>query len=200
MDEPKARTNEWDAGALLFLRDGSLVAQGPGQEGPVDAGAADARAMVEAQWPAVYRLCYRLCGNAHDAEELAQETFLKALEKWHQFQTGTNLRAWLFRIATNSFITSKRRAKVQALGDAMNDLPANSAPMEAGLVQGEVAKHVEAAILRLSETQRAVFVLRTNDELPFAEISAIIGITETTVRWHMSQARQQLIKLLEGKL
>lgn len=193
-------TNESGVGALLYLRDGSLVAQGLGQPEPADAGAADARAMVEAQWTAVYRLSYRLCGNAHDAEELAQETFLKALEKWHQFQPGTNLRGWLFRIATNAFLTSKRRAKLQPLGDAMNDLPGTSPPTDRGLEQSELAKNVQAAILRLSETQRAVFVLRTNEELPFAEISAVLGITETTVRWHMSQARQGLIKLLEGKL
>ena len=81
------------------------------------AGAGDARApdhfaqVVEAHWPAVYRLLYSLCGNAHDSEDLAQETFLRAMRRWDSFRSGTNLRAWLLRIATNAYFDLRRKKK-----------------------------------------------------------------------------------------
>ena len=156
--------------------------------------------LVQEHWAEVYRLVHRLCGNVHDAEELTQETFVKALEKWHQFQPGTNIKGWLFRIATNAFLTSRRRARSSPMGDAMYEVPGENPPADSGLVRGELSQSLQAAIFRLSETQRAVFVLRGAEELSFAEISGMLGITETTVRWHMSQARQQLLKLLEGRL
>lgn len=171
------------------------MTQGLEQSDPMDR-----LALVKEHWPEVYRLCYRLSGNAHDAEEITQESFLRALEKWHRFEPGTNLRAWLFRIATNAFLTIKRRARTTPMGDAMYEVAGNQGQVEAGITQGELSNQLQAAILRLSDTQRTVFVLRATEDVPFSEISAILGITETTVRWHMSQARQQLVKLLEGKL
>jgi RNA polymerase sigma-70 factor (ECF subfamily) len=67
------------------------------------AGPRDFAALVEAHWSAVYRLVYSLCNDAHDSEDLTQETFLRAMRRWDSFAHGTNLRAWLLRIATNAF-------------------------------------------------------------------------------------------------
>ena len=79
----------------------------------------DRTVLVKEHWAPVYRLCYRLSGNAHDAEEFTQDTFLRALEKWHRFEAGTNLRAWLFHLSTNASLTSQRQARTTPMGSAM---------------------------------------------------------------------------------
>jgi RNA polymerase sigma-70 factor (ECF subfamily) len=154
-------------------------------------------ALVEQHWDSVYRLVYHLCGNLHDAQDLAQETFAKAIAARGSFKTGTNLKAWLLRIASNSFLDLRRKKKTT-----------RAAPMEAepaitfpdGVQNTELMQMLTAAIQQLDDTQRTVFLLRTSDDLSFREISQILETTEETARWHMLQARRQLMKYLEGKL
>ena len=61
-------------------------------------------AMVRGHWDAVFRLLRSLCGNVHDTEDLAQETFLRAWKQIHSFTPGTMMRSWLFKIASNAFL------------------------------------------------------------------------------------------------
>jgi RNA polymerase sigma factor (sigma-70 family) len=153
--------------------------------------------MVDQHWESVYRLTYHLCGNVHDAQDLAQETFTKAIAARASFKPGTNLRAWLHRIASNAFLDLRRRKKT-----------AKTAPMEAeppvelpDRVQGdELMQMLTHAIQQLDDTQRAIFLLRTQDDLSFREIAEICQTTEETARWHMLQARRKLMKQLEGKV
>jgi RNA polymerase sigma-70 factor, ECF subfamily len=164
--------------------------------------------MVKEHWSGVYCLMYRLCGNVHDAEELTQDVFLRAMEKWEQFQAGTNLRAWLARIGTNAFLDRKRRKRALSLEEAGGPMGAAgiepAAPEGEGgaavVEQGELAEQLHRAMKKLTEMQRAVFLLRTTEDMTFGEIAQVIGTTEATARWHMLQARQQLVRLLEGKL
>ena len=79
-------------------------------------------AVVEAHWTAVYRLLYSLTGNPHDSEDLAQETFLRALRRWDSFKQGTNLRAWLLRIGTNAFFDIKRKKRTLKIGFLPEDV------------------------------------------------------------------------------
>jgi RNA polymerase sigma-70 factor (ECF subfamily) len=154
-------------------------------------------ALVEQHWDSVYRLVYHLCGNLHDAQDLAQETFVKAIAGRNSFKLGTNLKAWLLRIASNSFLDLRRKKKT-----------ARAAPLEVepavifpdGVQNTELMQMLSTAIQQLDDTQRTVFLLRTHDDLSFREISLIIQTTEDTARWHMLQARRQLMKQLEGKL
>lgn len=74
-------------------------------------GGLSPEALVEQHWEPVYRLVYHLCGNLHDAQDLAQETFLKAMAAAGSFKAGSNLRAWLLRIASNAFLDMRRRRK-----------------------------------------------------------------------------------------
>jgi RNA polymerase sigma-70 factor (ECF subfamily) len=142
---------------------------------------------------------YRLTANAHDAEELTQEAFLRAMQKLDQYQAGTNMRGWLLRIATNMFLDGKRRARPKT-GDMSADVAAPPERAGANLERMELSRQLQGALLQLPETQRTVFLLRSTEEMAFREISEMIGTTEATARWHMLQARQQLVKLLEGKI
>jgi RNA polymerase sigma-70 factor (ECF subfamily) len=169
----------------------------------------DAARWVAEHWDAIYNLLYRLTSaHAHDTEDLAQETFLRAMERYGSFKPGTNLRAWLMRIATNAFLDRQRRRKVMKLAPMPEDelappaatvAGAASAPGQ-GLEAREAHASVERAIAELPETQRVIFVLRTLEELSFREIAQTLGTTEETARWHMMQARRQLLTKLDGKV
>jgi len=156
--------------------------------------------IVEQHWNAVYRLLYRMSGSAHDAEDLTQETFLRAFERRDSFRPGTNMRAWLMRIASNALFDLHRRrrtARAVPLEDGQaRAAPATAAPAETAELGGLLA----AAIARLPETPRLVFLMRSLEELSFRDIAGAIGTTEETARWHMLQARRQLLAMLDGKL
>lgn len=153
--------------------------------------------LVDRHWESVYRLVYHLSGNLHDAHDLAQDAFLKAMTARGSFKIGTNLRAWLLRIASNGFLDLRRRNK------AARAMPMTSEPAATprdGAVDGELMQTIEGAIGRLDDTQRAVFMLRTQDDLSFREIADVLATTEETARWHMLQARRRLMKDLDGKV
>ncbi len=159
-------------------------------------------------WDVVYQLLSRLTGNRHDAEDLSQETFLKAIERYDSFQAGTNLRAWLLRIATNAFLDRQRRRKVLRMTAMPDDDVAPPPPRSdtvatapgRGLEVRETHEAVLAAIGSLPDTPRVVFLLRVEQDMSFREIAELIGTSEETARWHMMQARKQLLARLEGKL
>jgi RNA polymerase sigma-70 factor (ECF subfamily) len=159
---------------------------------------ADTRALVSAwvtaHWDDVFGLLYRLSGGSrHESEDLAQDTFLRAAQRRTSFTPGTNLRAWLMRIATNAFLDARRRPMVTKA----EPLPEGDEPIADGLgparlTQGrELGEALEAALAELPATARVVFLLRTREEKSFREIAEAIGSTEETARWHMLQARRR---------
>lgn len=157
-------------------------------------------AVVAQHWAPVHRLLYRLAGNSHDADDLAQETFLRALDRYESFRADTNLRAWLMRIASNAFFDVQRRRKtaraVSLEGDPEYPDAAQAGPAE----RAELGDLLAAALVRLTDTQRAVFLLRSQAEFSFREIAEAIGVTEETARWHMLTARRQLMAMLDGRI
>ena len=160
----------------------------------------DRTAIVGEHWYCVYRHVFRLCGNSHDAEELTQEAFLRAFLRFDQFSCGSNLRGWLLRIATNAFLDTKRRPRRERHESEAAGMAGGEPPASTILERNELAGQVQQALLQLTETQRAVFVLRVVEEMPFSDIAESVGTSEATARWHMLRARQQLLKLLGGVL
>src|SRR5947207_1850416 len=77
--------------------------------------------VVEAHWTTVYRLLQAMTGNAHDTEDLTQETFLRALKRFDTFKQGTNLRAWLLRIASNAFFDLSRKRQTLKISSLTTD-------------------------------------------------------------------------------
>ncbi len=108
----------------------------------------EAAALVREHWFAVYGLLYRLSANTHDAEELCQDTFIKALKNLNQFEPGTSLRSWLLRIATNHFLDFKRKHRPFSSENALFDLAAKNTEVETHLAQSELGKQLNAAIER----------------------------------------------------
>ncbi len=156
--------------------------------------------VVEQHWDAVYRLLYHLSGNRHDAEDLAQETFLRAINRQDSFRAGTNRRAWLLRIASNAFFDVQRKRKTAKAVPLGEDLPQAAAPPAGPAETAELGVLLAAALAHLSQVQRAVFLLRSVEALSFREIADILDLREETARWHMMHARRQLLERLEGRI
>jgi RNA polymerase sigma factor (sigma-70 family) len=156
------------------------------------------KAAVEVHWTAVYRLLYSMTGNPHDSEDLAQETFLRALRRWDSFKRGTNLRAWLLRIASNAFFDVRRKRQILKMNPLPDELSNADSSADLRLEVKEQADLIRAALEDLTELTRLVFHLRVTEDLSFKEIAKLADITEVAARQHMHQARTKLLKRFGG--
>lgn len=151
--------------------------------------------LVEHYWDRLYRWIYHLTRDCHTAEDLVQESFLKAFAGLKKFQAGTNFSAWLFRIAHNNF-ANHCRASAREREALPEDLPdQRQGPLEES-VSAEELRNVAQAIQRLPSEFRAALLLRIEEDLSFREIAEVLGLTEETARWRVFKARQKLLSLL----
>ena len=145
----------------------------------------------------IISLISRMTGDRALAEDLAQETFVKAFRSLAAFDTTRRLSSWLFRIAHNTAIDAMRRARppqvpfetVLTAGDAPDEPPD---PVE----RRELGHALEAALDALRPDQRAAIVLRYENGLSFDEIGTILGVPEVTARSHVHRARKEMARLL----
>lgn len=151
--------------------------------------------LVERYWDRLYRWLYHLTHDRHAAEDLAQETFLKALKGLATFRTGSNFQAWLFRIAHNSFVNQKRSARRQRQ-PFPEQLSAHGEGPAALAAQRETLLVLARAVGRLPTDFRAAFLLRVEEGLSFRQIADVLGLTEETARWRVFKARQKLMEVL----
>jgi len=149
----------------------------------------------------LHNLARYLTGNGHDAEDLVQETYARALKGAGQFTPGTNLKAWLFRILRNTFISLyRRRRNDPTVGglDTIEPFAQTSADenwlrndMELDRVRGIVAEDIEKALMTLSEEARTVILLDL-EGLTEVEASQVIGCPVGTVKSRLARARAAL--------
>ena len=155
--------------------------------------------LVTRYWDRLYRWLYQLSRDVHQAEDLTQDSFLRAFAALASFRLGSNFRAWLFRIAHNSFINAQRAGKKrrQTMPDDMPDGAAG--PVDATMSR-ETMELLMVAVHRLPGDFRSALLLRVEQELSFREIADILGITEETARWRVFKARQKLLGTLSPEL
>jgi RNA polymerase sigma-70 factor (ECF subfamily) len=152
-------------------------------------------ALVEAYWARLFRWLYHLTGDRHQAEDLAQETFLKAFKHLGRFRAGTNFRAWLFRIAHNSFANQHRATRKRC--PLPDDLPSpQHGPVEQ-VVGQETLADLAGAVAKLPTDFRSALLLRVEEGLSFRQIAAVLDTTEETARWRVFKARQKLLEQLQ---
>lgn len=162
-------------------------------------------AMTKPHLDALYRTARRMTGDAQTAEDVVQETCLKAYRGLDGFQPGTNYGAWLFRILTNTCIDWRRRRGIgetvdlHALPDAVLAGDVGSATLdrrepdpEANLLVAEFRRDVMCAVGRLSPELRMVVLLAVFEEYSYAEIAEVVGCPIGTVRSRLNRGRQQL--------
>lgn len=156
--------------------------------------------LVERYWDRLYRWLYHLTRDRHAAEDLTQETFLKALAAIRSFRPGSNFRAWVFRIGHNNFVNQKRADR-----RTKHPLPEDAAGAEVGS-PGDAAENREAlevvgkAVAALPPDFRSALMLRVEEGLSFREVARVLGTTEETARWRVFKARQKLMKVLSPEL
>jgi RNA polymerase sigma-70 factor (ECF subfamily) len=151
-------------------------------------------ALVERYWERLYRWLYRLTRDRHRAEDLTQDSFLKALGNLERFEAGTNFGAWLFRIGHNNYVNSCRRTgRRQAL---LDELPDTTADPSALAENREALRELGRALDRLPTEFRAALLLRAEEGLSFKEIAEVLELTEETARWRVFKARKKLLALL----
>ena len=153
---------------------------------------------------ALYSTARRLTRNPAEAEDLVQDTYVKAFRHRGRFRAGTNLRAWLFAILHNTFLNDIRRRKgspVEADGDASREadrFPAPGPSPEESLLARATAGEVDAALAALPESFREAVWLRDVQELSYAEIAEILQVPQGTVMSRIARGRRLLHDRLAG--
>lgn len=162
--------------------------------------------LVERHGRALFRLAYRMTGNEHDAEDVVQEAFLKAFRRLDQFEVRAHFGSWLYRIAANcayDALRSRARREERTLdeqredGDPMASVAAEQPAPDRLVFSGQVQKRVQAAMVRLSERERAAFVLRHFEQLTTREIGEALGLDEAAVKHSVFRAVRKLRQALE---
>jgi RNA polymerase sigma-70 factor, ECF subfamily len=150
-------------------------------------------AALEAHRPWLTRFARRLCRSAADADDLVQETFFLALRSSEGFDGRASMRTWLYRIATNAHFDSGRRDERDERAFANRPPPIGAArePIDAASAS-EAEARVVRAVERLPAMQRMCLVLRVWEELPYAEIAAILGSSRDAVKLNLVYARRKL--------
>jgi RNA polymerase sigma-70 factor (ECF subfamily) len=153
--------------------------------------------IVEIYWPRLFRWLCHLAHDRHLAEDLAQETFLKALAHLDRFRVGTNFRAWLFRIGHNAF-ANIHRAQNRRRISLPDDLPTREQGPVEQACSHEALADLASAVQSLPVDFKAALLLRVEEGLSFRQIAGVLDITEETARWRVFKARQKLLGQLEG--
>jgi RNA polymerase sigma-70 factor, ECF subfamily len=174
----------------------------------VKAGDGDAyRALVERHSRSVFRLAYRMTGNEQDAEDVVQETFLRAYRQLHRYEARASFGTWLYRIASNyslDLMRSRSRHPQVAMeesaapgGDAIGAVASDAPGPERLLFGDEVQRTVSSTLGQLSQQERTAFVLRHFEGQSIDEIAASLGLSGNATKHSIFRAVQKLRRALE---
>lgn len=168
------------------------------QSGDVD----EITKMVNMHTDQVYRVALRMLNNEIEAEDVLQETFIKAINSIENFEGRSNLSTWLYRIAVNEALMHirKRKPDVAVIHDDEDDSEGISVSQivdwcclpESEFMSSETREIIDEAIHQLPENLRSVFILRDIEGLSIAETAQALDLTETNVKTRLLRARMKL--------
>jgi RNA polymerase sigma-70 factor (ECF subfamily) len=153
---------------------------------------------------ALYNTAYRMTRNAEDAEDLVQETYLKAYKNYDKFETGTNLKAWLFKIMKNTFINGYRKKQAAPPQSDFADIEESSESQVSDSAMGRIKnpeesflenvldEDVQRALDSLPQDYRMVVLLADLEGFSYKEIAEILEIPQGTVMSRLYRGRRLL--------
>ncbi len=156
--------------------------------------------LVRRYQTSVFNVCYRLLGERREAEDLAQETFIRAFQRLDTFDAGRPFGPWIRRVAANLCINHMRRNLPHFL-----ELDERRSPSPADFIGQPETDHeraeqqtaIRTAVLELSPPHRAVIELRHFQDMSYAEIASALGIPISQVKSHLFRARKALAEKLQ---
>lgn len=159
--------------------------------------------MVERYSSQIYRLALKFLGDPHDAEDVLQETFIKAMRALPNFEGRSSISTWLYRIAINEALMILRKSSPDMVPveepDGEDDSPVGGLILtdwcclpEEELLSSESRRFLDQAVRKLPETLRSVFVLRDVEGLSIRETAEALGISETAVKTRLLRGRLKL--------
>jgi len=159
--------------------------------------------MVEIYSGNIYRLTLKMLNDPQDAEDVLQETFIKAFRGLKNFDGRSRLSTWLFRIATNEALMYLRRKRPTfvSIDEPVETEEGEQRPVqivdwccmpESELMSQEARQHLDEAVERLPHSLRVVFLLRDIEDLSTAETAEVLGLSDTAVKTRLSRARMRL--------
>lgn len=149
----------------------------------------------------VYNLALRICGNREEAEEIAQDAFIKAYRSLPQFKMKSSFATWLYRIVYNTAISFIRTRKKAPL--SLEDFPADATDFIGVYTSEEQAEEeyrsslVNFALQKISEEERGLIDLYYYEELKTEEIAEITGISKSNIKVKLFRARQKMIEIIK---
>lgn len=153
---------------------------------------------IEQYIPALRRFAWGLCRDSHDADDLVQDCVERALSRWHLRRPDGNLRAWLFTILYNEFVSGRRRVTRRGPVASIDDLP-----FEPGVAEDQeqslYVKDVMDGIDKLPPDHRAVILLVGVEDFSYEDAARALGVPIGTVMSRLSRARERLRGLLDGE-
>jgi RNA polymerase sigma-70 factor (ECF subfamily) len=154
--------------------------------------------LLEPQIPRLRRYARALTRDSVRADDLVQNCLLRALAKQHLWQVGTNLRAWLFTLLHNQYVSDVRRSQREGFGIAVEETATllTVQPEAAAALQ---LRDLERALAALPAEQRAVILLVGIEGMRYEEVATILGIPVGTVRSRLSRGRDTLRRLMDRK-
>ena len=183
----------------MELTDGALVAK-------ARAGEADAfRVLVERHSHRLFRLAYRMTGNQEDAEDVVQDSFLRAFRRLDQLDERGSFGTWLYRIAANCSVDLVRariarfesRSSDGEIEDAVLSLPARGPSPERSAVSSQIRERLSEAMNELSAAERTAFVLRHFEGMHMDEVGRVLGCCANTAKHSVFRAVHKLRRALE---
>lgn len=147
----------------------------------------------------IFLQIYRMVGNVHDAQDLTQEAFIKALQRQEQLKDEQKAAHWLSRIATNTALDFLRRHNRISFCEISDAPEGHLETPEASCLRSEQRSWLSDGLDRLTPRERAAIVLRDVEDLPAEEVARRLDCSKATVRSHIANARIKLRKFAERR-
>jgi RNA polymerase sigma factor (sigma-70 family) len=148
-----------------------------------------------------YNLAFRICGNREEAEEIAQDSFLKAYRSLKEFKMKSSFATWLYRIVYNTAISHVRGKKKGIL--SLEDFPADATDFIGSNSSEEEAEKqyrssvINFALQKINDEERGLISLYYYEEMSTEEISDVTGISKSNIKVKLFRARQKMLEILE---